>query len=235
MWQSFLKSCDSWLKPSQGCLLCHDLTERLHLCTDCLPWLQQLTMPDEVCPLCAHLSTDGAVCGECQQNMPYFDRLWASYRLAFPLHQIITEYKFHKQWSYAPILAAWMQEHPPKWLSDLALDGVVAMPLSRGRLFERGYNQSECLLQFLSTSSLISSRCSEVKISRLYRPPQSSMSHQQRHQNVDGVFSIQNDVNERHLLLIDDVVTTCATLNELARKLKGAGAASVSCWVLARA
>lgn len=225
-----------WWQPPQRCVLCHDLAKQLYLCCDCEYLLQRLHIEAaNVCPLCAKVSVSGVVCGQCQQAPPHFDQLWASYRLAAPLHQIIQQYKFHQQWSYVRALSAWMRHAMPPWLSNTTFDSVVAMPLSRERLIERGFNQSQLLLDTLIDDiSLASQPVSLLTITRKHRPPQSILNHQQRIKNVQGVFDLKSDVSKRKVLLIDDVVTTSATLNELARMLKQGGAVSVSCWVIAR-
>ena len=236
MLYSLLKSGAANLQAPQRCVLCHDLAKQLYLCADCALLMARLQIGNEVCPLCAKPSLQAAVCGECQQHPPHFERLWASYHLDWPLHSVIAEFKYQQQWSHARALAAWMAESPPPWLHQAALNGVLAMPLSRVRLIERGYNQAHVLVQELA--GMLQPTCVELNsaaILREHKPPQSTLTHAQRMKNIRGVFTLQADVNKRNLLLIDDVVTTSATLNELARTLKTAGAATVSCWVLARA
>ena len=236
MLYSLLKSGAANLQAPQRCVLCHDLAKQLYLCADCALLMARLQIGNEACPLCAKPSLQAAVCGECQQHPPHFERLWASYHLDWPLHSVIAEFKYQQHWSHVRAFAAWMAEAPPPWLHQAALDGVLAMPLSRVRLIERGYNQAHILVQELA--SMLPLTCAELNseaMLREHKPPQSTLKHAQRMKNIRGVFTIQADVNKRNLLLIDDVVTTSATLNELARTLKTAGAATVSCWVLARA
>ena len=234
-WTGLKTHMAQWLPPPP-CLLCDGVATQAHACDDCWALLQRLCMGSDVCPLCAKPSLQAAVCGECQRHPPHFERLWASYRLAWPLHSVIAAYKYQQQWAHAQALSAWMAAAPPPWLSAVAIDEVIAMPLSRVRLLERGYNQAAALVQGLQTqSSLICSCSNSVLLERQHRPPQSTLKHDERMRNIRGVFRLKTDVNKRNLLLIDDVVTTSATLNELARTLKTAGAATVSCWVLARA
>lgn len=232
---SFLKSSGSWWQAPPRCVLCHDLAADLYLCPTCARLIAALGIQQNVCPLCAKPSVNNAICGHCQQSKWHFDRLWASHRLDWPLHELVLEYKFQRQWSYAAMFADWMRVCPPPWLVNQAFDGVVPMPLSRVRLLHRGYNQAQLLAEALQPHL----RCSQaaflpVQIQRQHAPAQSTLNHAQRLKNARGIFRLQSDVNKRNLLLIDDVVTTSATLNELARILKLAGAHSVSCWVLAR-
>lgn len=233
---SFLKSSDHWWQSPQRCVLCHDLAGHLYLCAECADLIGGLRICNGVCPSCAKPSLQDAVCGECQRQPRHYDRLWASYRLDWPLHQLIAQYKFQRTWPHAALFGLWMAQAPPPWLHQCVFDAVIAMPLSRSRLHERGFNQAQLLVDALLPMVLLTStQLNRPIIERQHRPPQSTLNYIQRQLNTKGIFQLKSDVNKRNLLLIDDVVTTTATLNELARILKAAGAASVSCWVLSRA
>lgn len=108
-------------------------------------------------------------------------------------------------------------------------DAWLPVPLSRSRLRERGFNQSLEIAKALSQggSVLDSRRTRETA-------PQASLPWKERARNIRGAFACSTDLNERHVALVDDVMTTGATLNELARIIKEAGAKEVSCWVVAR-
>ena len=94
MLYSLLKSGAANLQAPQRCVLCHDLAKQLYLCADCALLMARLQIGNEACPLCAKPSLQAAVCGECQQHPPHFERLWASYHLDWPLHSVIAEFKY---------------------------------------------------------------------------------------------------------------------------------------------
>ena len=141
-------------------------------------------------------------------------------------------FKHQRQSSLLPALSTIMLHHPPPWLPETPIDAVLAMPLSAPRLAERGFNQSQLLARRIATAygwPLLD----KSAVLRQHRPPQSTLSRDKRRQNVRGVFRVAADVKNCNLLLIDDVVTTGATIYELAQSLKRAGAAAVYAWALA--
>ena len=123
---------------------------------------------------------------------------------------------------------------PPPWLHDAGIDGILAVPLSRERLVERGFNQCGELARLLSARYGLP-LLPEDTVFRRPAPPQSTLPYARRKKNVAGLFRVAGDGKKRNLLLIDDVATTNATLAELSRMLKRAGAGNLYCWTLAQA
>ena len=109
------------------------------------------------------------------------------------------------------------------------------MPLSKARRLYRGFNQADELAARLAQHygwPLLP----RDAVFRRHHAPQSTLKSDERQRNVRHAFAVQSGlVKNCNLLLIDDVVTTGATLNELARALKRAGAGRIFCWTLARA
>lgn len=159
------------------------------------------------------------------------EALYASFAYVPPLQQLLHAFKHQKQLYLADVLAELMLSQPPVWLYDQPIDAVVAMPLSRSRLFERGFNQSRLLAQVIA-QSLDCPLLSMKAIRREHRMAQSMLNAMQRRVNVQGVFQIQAEVDGLNLLLIDDVITTGATMGTLAQSLKQTGAARVFGWAL---
>lgn len=134
----------------------------------------------------------------------------------------------------APLVAL-MLDNPPPWLAKTEADWqILALPLSRERRLQRGFNQTEILADYLA-ASLKLPVLPRQSIQRAHRPPQSTLAAAERRRNVKNSFHICADMNARNILLIDDVTTTGATLEELARSLKKSGAAQVRAWTLAHA
>lgn len=172
------------------------------------------------------------MCGHCQRRPPACARVFASYDYTPPLVQMLHRLKYGGDSALLPPLAALMCEYPPPWLPETPIDAVLAMPLSAARLAERGFNQSAWLAEAVAARYGWSCVPPQA-VARTHRPPQSTLSRTARRRNVRGVFRIIGDVKNRNLLLIDDVVTTGATVNELAQSLKRSGAAAVYAWTLA--
>ncbi|MCP2039660.1 ComF family protein [Neisseria sp. HSC-16F19] len=215
------------------CVLCHGTAAADALCTACMADLAATrTDAANSCPTCTRYSAQAVVCGQCQQHPPACTRVFASQYYVPPLVEMLHRFKYQGDSALLPPLAALMRAHPPPWLPESGIDAVVAMPLSAARLAERGFNQSAWLAENLAAH--YGWPCLPPQaVQRAHRPPQSTLSRQERRRNVRGVFQIIGDVKNRNLLLIDDVVTTGATINELAQSLKRSGAAAVYAWTLA--
>lgn len=230
---SWITQIGRLLTGAPRCALCHESAHTDALCAGCRADLDLLfTDTAHRCPACTRFSLNAMLCGQCQQKPPPFRCLHASCYYEAPLKQMLHAFKYHSQTALLPTLAALIRQHPPPWLLEQHIDAVLAMPLSRARLHRRGFNQSALLAQPLAAEygwPLLDKHT----VLRHHRPPQSTLTRAQRHRNVHGVFRVRANVKNRNLLLIDDVVTTGATVSELAQSLKRAGAAAVYVWVLA--
>lgn len=147
---------------------------------------------------------------------------------------MIHQFKHQADLSILQALVMLMQKNPPTWLAMESIDWVLPMPLSKERRIYRGFNQSEELAKKLAKGygwRVLPAKC----VYRIDKTPQSTLKSSERQQNVKNVFQIKNtNIQDCNILLIDDVVTTGATLNELARTLKKSGVSKVFCWSLAR-
>ena len=204
----------------------------LDLCRPCcaeLPWLCQ------ACPRCAlPLPEDAAdtLCAHCQKCPPVLDGCRALFRYRAPVDRWIQDLKFHQDLSAARLFGTLLAQDPtlPPPSASLAL---LPVPLHAKRLAQRGYNQALEIARPLKRAGYhVDARC--CRRSR-HTDAQSALSAAKRKGNVWGAFSVPVPIQGRHFLLIDDVLTTGATLNELAHTLRRAGAESVTAWVLARA
>lgn len=216
------------------CVLCHGTAAADGLCAACAADLATArTDAANSCPTCGRYSVQAVVCGQCQQHPPACTRVFASHEYVPPLVAMLHQFKYQGDSALLPPLAALMRAHPPPWLPETAIDAVLGVPLSAARLAERGFNQSAWLAEALA--AYYRWPClPQQQLVRAHRPPQSTLKRTERRRNVRGVFRIIGDVKNRNLLLIDDVVTTSATINELAQSLKRSGAAAVYAWTLAR-
>lgn len=176
----------------------------------------------------------GAVCGQCQKKPPKFERLWASVYYEPPVSGMIHHFKHLGDLSMRLPLADLMCRHAPDWLDAAGIDFVLPVPLSKARRLYRGFNQSEELADILAQRygwQVLPRQW----IERAHTPPQSTLKSSGRLRNVKNIFKLNNPLPENcKILLIDDVVTTGATLDELAQTLKASGAGAVYCWCLSR-
>ena len=211
----------------QHCFLCGEAGVAEPLCAQCRDLLPRLAPP--LCPICAAPTPGGQTCGACLAHPPHFDATLAPLRYGFPLDKLVQAFKYQHRLALAGVFADRMLAGP---LPDG--DIVVALPLSLPRLRERGFNQAVELARPLARrlgKPLWLDACTRP----LERAVQATLPWQARRKNVRGVFACAADFTGRSVIVIDDVMTTGATLDEFARTLKRAGAARVSNWVLARA
>lgn len=194
-------------------------------CQDDLPWHVQ-----PQCPRCASPSPGGATCGACLKRAPAFDRTVAALAYAFPADRLVPRLKYGGQLAAAPLLGACLAEAA---VDAPRPDRLVAMPLHPARLRQRGFNPATELARIVAEQlgvPLDAGCCRRVRDT----PPQVALKYDARRRNVRGAFACSGDVAGLHLALVDDVMTTGTSLDELAATFKRAGAREVSCWVAAR-
>lgn len=197
------------------------------LCAACVAQLPQLT--SERCPVCAQPAPQAQVCGACLSQAPHFDSTEAIWRYDFPLDRLIQSLKYSRRLASADFFGTALAALP---VTDA--DVILPVPLSAQRLAQRGFNQSVEIARPLARQLGIPL---ELKNIHRYRDttPQTSLPWKERAKNIRHAFECNIDLRGKTVLVVDDVMTTGATLNELARTLKAHGAARVDNRVLARA
>jgi len=148
-----------------------------------------------------------------------------------PIDQWIQQLKFRQDLTTARLLGELLAQQVPANNNDRPVN-LLPVPLHRSRLRMRGYNQALEIARPLVRKGypLQPAVCRKHKATTA----QSDLPARERRRNVRGVFSVTRPLQGEHFLLVDDVLTTGATLNELARTLKNAGAERVEAWVIAR-
>lgn len=199
------------------------------LCESCYIHLPQL--PVNYCPICLWPVPTAEVCGACLTKPPAFTRSIAALRYTFPVDALIHSLKYQANLAIAPILANLLikQLKATKMMPDV----IIPMPLHPIRLRERGFNQAMEISRYISKQmkiTLLPDSCSRIK----HTPPQTGLPWKARQKNIRKAFSCKIDLSGKHVALVDDVMTTGATLNELAKILRKQGASEISNWVIAR-
>lgn len=217
-----------------ACAFCgHELaTDARPVCAAChaeLPWI------DAACrrcgmPLPAQGAADGS-CGRCQRHPLPFTAVVAPLRYEFPVDAAIKALKFRRRLYYVPAFASLLREAirrlPP------GIDGLLPVPLHWRRQMRRGFNQAAALCRTLEPD-LPLPVLRQVRRTRS-TPYQSGLGARARRANLRGAFRLRGDTDLRHVLIVDDVVTTGATCSQLAVTLRAAGVAEVSVLAIARA
>lgn len=216
---------DGLLPPS--CLLCGGDSRNL-LCPACRADLPAL--PPQRCPQCAEPTAHGERCGRCLTTAMHFERTHAAFRYAFPLDRLVHKLKYGHQLA----LAGWFGDALAGALAGVAADCIVPLPLHPDRLKERGFNQATEIARATAGRCRLPLR-QDLLHRRHATVPQAALTLDQRPANVRGAFECPGDLSGLRIVLIDDVMTSGATLNEAARTLKLHGAVSVEVGVVARA
>lgn len=208
----------------QHCVLCGGSAERTALCLACV---EELPLLDSArCPVCALPSPAGQTCGSCLKQAPHFDATQARYRYAYPLDRLLQHYKYGQRLIVASLF--------PAANAASGVDAVIAVPSTPAHLKQRGFNPALELARPLARSLGLPLLLHAVTRPQ-DAPAQASLPWKDRQKNIRNAFECHADLSGRRILVIDDVMTTGATLNELARTLKRHGAAYVENRVIARA
>lgn len=197
-------------------------------CEDALPWYFS-----SKCPQCALPVAHAAHCGQCLQHPPAFDQTQAVFQYGFPLDRCLQHFKYAQQLVYGELLVKLMLQHVRLEAFDPMPTVMVAMPMHVQRLSQRGFNHAYFLAQQLHLAwgiPLIMDGCQRLTNT----PTQAGLTMKIRTQNLRRAFATSHDWQGQQVLLVDDVMTTGASLHALAKVFKSAGAASVSAIVLAR-
>ncbi|AMM25345.1 ComF family protein [Variovorax sp. PAMC 28711] len=222
----------AWLAhlPSQ-CVVCRAWPSR-PVCDACV---SRFAPPTDRCGTCALPVPPGVLCcGECVRQAPPLDACLAACAYAWPWPDCIAQFKFRAEPGWAGPLATLMRSAP--WVEPALerCDLVLPMPLSRERLRERGFNQALELARRLSpgkTDARLLLRTRET-------PAQSDLTRAERLRNLRGAFALEplraEAVRDRRIVLVDDVMTSGASLFSAAQVLRAAGATHITAVVLAR-
>lgn len=188
------------------------------------------------CPQCAlslpPSSPPALLCGRCLNRRPAFDNTYAPYIYDDAMRYLVTHLKFGAAYPHARLLGQLLASHVQH---HAALpERLLPVPLHPGRYQKRGFNQALEIARTVG-KTLDLPLDLETCQRRLDTPQQSRLAAKQRRSNIKNAFAVSKPPRAKHIALVDDVMTTGATLHELAKTLKKAGVEKVDVWVCARA
>jgi ComF family protein len=236
----FLQGLGQLLYPN-ACRLCEEPLppDGGYFCPSCRGAL--LTDPHPVCPRCARtvgpfVNLEGG-CTACRDTSLAFDRAVRLGPYDGPLGDVVLRLKHHAREGLAEALGKLWAEHAGAALRALGADVVIPVPLHWFHRLRRGYNQSEALARELAAALGVRCRPRWLCRARLTRKQHHCRTREERRENVRDAFRARagDALHGKHVLLVDDVLTTGSTAHEAARPLRAAGAAQVTVAVLARA
>ena len=212
---------------AQDCLLCQGASGGRLLCQACA---RELPTTVSACPRCAAPGTDAAECGVCIADPPHYDASCAAFTYAYPVDALIQAFKYGGQLALAGLFAQALYRRIG---SAGDVDLIVPLPLHSARLAERGFNQAAEIAKVLSRLSGIAMDARRARRVR-NTAAQTALPWRERATNMRGAFACDANLAGLRIAVVDDVMTTGATLDEFARTLKKSGAARVENWVVAR-
>lgn len=221
------------LFPSR-CIFCQKTVKQsVEVCPDCY---QALPHNEVCCVRCALPLAEGVnnavLCGRCIKKMPAFDYSYSLFRYEDEVIGLVHRLKFGEKISYArsigELLLRRLQE------TDELPDCLLPVSLHKSRLRQRGFNQSIEISRVMAKKLAIPIEHTAV-IRQRSTVAQTGLNAKQRQKNIRGAFTVVRQLHYRHVLIVDDVMTTGATVNELAKVLKKSGVERVGVLSIARA
>ena len=230
---------NNWLDIIQDCLfpptciLCNLSSDTFDICEPCAISLEKNT---NCCYRCGETFESSinipTICGKCIYTPPAYDETHAPYIFHSGIRYLIHTLKFHNSYKNSRLLGKLISDSIKNTVELPEL--IIPVPLHPIRYRQRGFNQSLEIARTVSKELNIPldySSCQRKK----YTLQQSALPAKQRRKNIRNAFVISRPINADHVVILDDVMTTGTTVNELAATLKKAGVSRVDIWVCARA
>jgi len=221
--------------------LCCGCGDRVHrnkwlVCEPCMNSIPEMRLP--ICSICGcadAVAKDEMRCKNCPPGRIWFEKARGVFQYTDLPHLLVEKLKYKGRIEYAGLMALDMARLISEDTSAKP-DLIIPVPLHKTRQRERGFNQSMLLAREIAAIIGVSVG-EKLLIRNKPTPTQTRLKRRERRANVAGAFSCRNQemVRDRHILIIDDVYTTGSTLNECAKILKEAGAATVNCVAYTRA
>ena len=228
--------------PDSDCFLCNQRVKSGSskanlICEHCHQRLPRLKNGCVICAMPIFDKTLGSLsntCGACLKHAPSFSKTIAPFHYEMPISELITSLKFNGQLHFVLLLSEYLLDKVRKSYQSIELpEAIIAVPLHSSKVRERGFNQALLIAQYLSSQLNVPIRQKAVKRIR-YTKAQSSLDAIQRQRNLKGAFSV-DPIKLNRVAIVDDVMTTGATANELSVSLLKAGVSHVDIWCIARA
>lgn len=215
--------------PSTYCILCDsyiDKTRKYNMCDSCIDKIQWID--GETCHICGRpLVEEGVyICGDCIDNERYFDKGFTCAAYGLYERKLIADFKKSGKLYLARTLGEILYDRIV--IEDLDIDGIIPVPIHKERMKERGFNQTELMGQYLA-QKMKKPLWPDALIRIRQTGAMKKLDKWERRKNMENVFQANNleKIVGKNLLVVDDIFTTGATLEECAKALKSVGAQNV--------
>jgi ComF family protein len=220
------------------CVLCGNAAPQLHLAIDiCTACADDLPKNFSACTRCAEpLPTKKSrtlICGRCLQHPPRFETAFCAFRYGYPVDHLVRAFKFHRRLAYGRVLGELLARSLSMNYANTWPEIIIPVPLADARFRERGFNQAIEIGRRVELHLGIPLRADVVTRCRETRE-QAGLDSKERRRNLRRAFSVLGKLPAKHIAILDDVITTGSTMNELARTLRRAGARRIEAWAVAR-
>lgn len=206
------------------------------ICSTCFEELELL--PESKCSLCKiPIINNSKICLNCENSHIYYDNLFCTFKYATPLNKILHDFKYKGNVVHSSLLGLLLYQNLATLAHITDYDLIIPTPLHKDKLKQRGFNQSDKILDYtrgmikkLPINNKILIRCKNTDA-------QAQTKLADRNHNLTDAFKLtcnSRDISGLKILLVDDVVTTGATINSIAQLLKSNGAATVDACCLMR-
>lgn len=214
------------------CALCGKRDDtQVGVCDPCQSRLPSLTSP---CPVCARNRTEGRICGACQNRPPAFDATIAAFSYREPVASLVHRLKYGHDTRLSRTLGILLAQRVAAEPANPPPTLLIPTPAHYTRLMGRGFNQALTIAR--ETGKRLGVPVApRAAVKHRNTGSQVRLKPGARVLNARDSFTVTAPLQDRRVALVDDVMTTGATLQDLARAARAAGASHVSCWVLARA
>lgn len=210
------------------CILCSAKTEG-RWCAECE---EDMLSNIPRCPICARSGFYRKACGVCLKKTPNYHSTEVLFQYRYPVNHLIKALKFNDRPEFSIAFAELMAKKLKREKKRLP-EKLIPVPLHKKRQRQRGYNQSLTFSREITKQIGIQTEnclCQRIK----HTEAQSSLPFSLRRRNISNVFVLTSGCVPKHIAIIDDVVTSGSTVNELASLFKKAGCKTIEVWAIAR-
>ncbi|OEH47365.1 hypothetical protein lpari_01681 [Legionella parisiensis] len=201
------------------CILCNQFHNgKMAVCTPCIEFMTRLGPACRYCA-CPLPDTYLSVCGRCIKKIPYFDRAYMTYAFEEPLRNLLHQFKYHNGLYLGSFLSELIYLSLPK--NEKMPQCLIPVPMHPQRIKSRGFNQAAVLVRLLAKKLQLPydlTSCQKI----INTEPQASLDSEQRKKNLRCAFKVKK-IPWHHVAIVDDLLTTGSTANELAFTLKNRG------------
>ena len=219
----------TWAAPKQ-CIICNkNLSLNYPTCDDCY-----FKLPFEIsgCSRCGQpFAANLDHCGNCIANPPIYDKCFCAFQYSHPIDEKIRQFKYSER----PELASDLAKLLVREINNNQLERpelLIPVPIHINKLRNRGFNQALELTKYLSSSLKIPYKTGII-VKHQATAPQVQQTLSQRKRNIRGCFSYKKNITAKHVAIIDDVITTGATVAEITKILKRNGVNYIQIWGVA--